>query len=372
MRKNTIIIIICIILVTVLVTWLNYDKILNYFTNKGWEIADCIGEIEESTHIDLCGTRSNFLVVESTAIIGYDENAKKSFEKSINLKTAINDTAGEYAIIAEKDANTIYVLYENEIAWTDQIKNGNILGVDINKNGYAAIIYSQSGYKSLVKVFSNLGAELFTSYFASSYALDVAISNDNKTLAIAEIFADGINAQSKIKLIDIKDATQNNMISHDLADGEIITDIEYTDENSLMILTDKSAKVFEKEIEEVVSFEKQNSKSATIKNNKNIVTINATKDGLFTEEINVAIYDLDARKQPKTYKLEEMPSKMIVKNNIIALDFGSEILFVNTSGNFVKRCRYTGQLRDMQLYGDGKIAVLVFRDSMKFVKLGGI
>ena len=53
-------------------------------------------------------------------------------------------------------------------------------------------MYSQAGYKSLIKVFSNTGKELFTNYLASTYAIDVAISNDNKTLAVAEIDANGI------------------------------------------------------------------------------------------------------------------------------------------------------------------------------------
>ena len=36
-----------------LLTYLNYDKILNYFTNKEWEIADSIGKINFESYLAL-------------------------------------------------------------------------------------------------------------------------------------------------------------------------------------------------------------------------------------------------------------------------------------------------------------------------------
>ena len=58
--------------------------------------------------------------------------------------------------------------------------------------------------------------------------------------------------------------------------------------------------------------------------------------------------------------------------NVIALDNGLEIIFINDSGNFLKKCEYKGQLKDLKLFNEGNRAVLIFRNVADFIKVGGI
>lgn len=119
----------------------------------------------------------------------------------------------------------------NEKVW-ENIIPGNIYSVYVNKNGYVAVTYKQSGYKSLVKIISPTGIELFTSYLASTYALDVAITNDNKTLAIAEVDTEGIHVTSAIKIIDINNLENSNVKRFALDENSIIVNIEYTEKTN--------------------------------------------------------------------------------------------------------------------------------------------
>ena len=57
---------------------------------------------------------------------------------------------------------------------------------------------------------------------------------------------------------------------------------------------------------------------------------------------------------------------------VIALDNGLEIIFINDSGNFLKKCEYKGQLKDLKLFNEGNRAVLIFRNVADFIKVGGI
>lgn len=356
-----------------LLTYLNYDKILNYFTNKEWQIADSVGKIELGDYIDTCGTSSNFFVVKSDAVEGYSETAKKSFEKSIDNKEIVVHTNADYCIIAEKGATNVTVFSGNEIVWNTTISNASIMGAGINKNGYSAIIYSQTGYKSLIKVFSNTGVELFTNYLASTYALDVAISNDNKYLAIAEIDTNGINVESQIKIINIEEASESNIKKYELDSDELITDIEYNESNDLVIMTDSNVKLLKDEsLKKVVDYAVDNVLFADISNRKNAIVVQNKKNGLFDENVQVCIYNFDLEKEPEIYELEDIPNGIKCMKNIIAIDTGAEIIFLNTSGNFVKKCEYKGQLKDLKLFNDGNTAVLIFRDEADFIKVGGI
>ena len=56
-------------------------------------------------------------------------------------------------------------------------------------------------------------------------------------------------------------------------------------------------------------------------------------------------------------------------NNIIALNLGDEVLFLNVNGKIVKRYELENQLSDVKLYNKGTLAALVFRDRIELVKL---
>ncbi|MBQ9314545.1 MAG: hypothetical protein IJ220_06090 [Clostridia bacterium] len=366
-------IIIIIFLIVSLLTFLNYDKIIDFFTNKQWEIADSIGKIEYENYVDAFNTNSDFFIINGTEIQGYSDTVKKVFEKSISFKDVLSKTAGDYAIIAEKNSTDVFVINKDEEVWNTSINNASILGVSINKNGYSAVIYSQAGYKSLIKVFSSAGEELFTNYLASTYAIDVAISNDNKTLAIAEIDTNGVSLTSRLKLIDVQSASENNVKKIDLDGDELISDIEFDENNHLIVLTDVNVIVLKNEnILELINFKDENIINANISNQKNLVAVKLNEESLFNVKCELCIYNFNDSKNVKTYMIEETPNRVVTCNDVIAVDTGSKIIFLNSSANFLKKCQYNGQLKNISLFDNGKTAVLLFRDTAEFIKVGGM
>jgi len=356
-----------------LLTYLNYEKILTFFTNRQWEIADSVGKIELENCLDTFGTNSAIFVVNGSGIQGYSNDAKKIFEKSIPYKDVVTSVAGDYTIVAEKNSTNVSVICKTEEIWSTSINNANILGVVINKNGYSAVIYSQAGYKSLIKIYSVKGEELITSYLASTYALDVAISNDNKTLAIAEIDTNGVSLESRIKLIDIQSASEDNVKRIDLDNNELISDIEYDNNNQLIVLTDTGTKILKNNmLHEWVNFGNENIIIADISNKKNLVAVKVSEEGLFSVKCKICIYQFGDTQNMKEYDIQETPSSIVTCEDTIAINTGNKIVFINTSGNFLKKSEYNGQLKDFNLFDNGKTAVLLFRDSAEFLKVGGI
>lgn len=362
-----------VLIIVSLLTYFNYDKIWSFFTNKEWQIADSIGKVELKNYLTTCGTDSTFFIIDNNSVTGYSENMKKVSEISLSSKDVITYSDGDYVIIGEKAGNFACLISSDELIWSSTINNASILGVYVNKNGYSAVIYSQSGYKSLIKVFSNAGKELFTSYLASTYAIDVAISNDNKMLAIGEVDTSGISINSRIKVTNMEGASENTVKKYDINSNEVITKIEFNNNNNLVIMTDLKVYILENEvISEILDFEKENIVMASIENKRNIVTVRNEKNGLFNQSVEVCIYNFDVLTEPKKYELSGLPNKLICTKNVIAIDSGVEIIFINASGNFMKKCEYKGQLKDLKLFSEGNRAVLLFRDVADFIKVGGI
>lgn len=187
------IVLIVIALLTVLFfavsVYTNKEKIFNYIDNREWTVAEAVGTIQLNNYFDITGTASNIMVIGNNYIKGYSNESKENFDESVSLKSAVSCSRGDFCIVGEKDGSKIYMINGNAKIWENTV-NGNILDVSVNKNGYSTVIYKQTGYKSVIKVMKPDGAEIFTNYLASTYAVDTEISNDNKSLAIAEIKTD--------------------------------------------------------------------------------------------------------------------------------------------------------------------------------------
>ncbi len=347
----------------------NYEGIVAYLTNKEWEITESIGKISLSNAYAVDGTDSNLVVVGGNYIKGYGDNLEENFDIGVSLKEAIIDSAGDFCIIGENGGTKAYMINDGEKVWENDIQ-GTILGVSINKNGYAAIIYKQTGYKSLVKVVSAEGKELFTNYLASTYIFDAEISNDNKFLALAEIDADGTKIQSNVKLIDISNVPNSDVNKIELEEGELIIDVEYNNDNDLNVYTDKGAKliVSSGEMDNIEIFGKD-VLMATIEGGNYLVTVEVMQDGLFNKTYLMNVYDCCANEVSKAeLVLNNLPTKITVNDKKIALLTEGELLVVNANAKIIKRCEIDGNAQSVVFFGNNLVGI-IFRDKVDVVKI---
>lgn len=358
-----------IAIISAIIFYYNSEKIISYFENKEWEIANSIGSVTLSNYIEMEGTLSNLIVVGSNYVRGYSNEAQKEFDIFLSFQETISDSEGDYCIIGEKNGTAVHMICGNQKIWDNSI-TGSIYDVYVNKNGYAAVIYKQSGYKSLVKVISPAGVELFTSYLASTYAIDVAITNDNKTLAIAEVDTDGIHVVSSIKMIDINNLDNQNVEKHDVAEGVLISDIEYNDKNDLLIMTDSTVEMIKNnEKTELLTYGYSNTINVSIENKKNALTIVKEDAGLFDVKYKLCIYSFEEELKKEEYELYDLPKQIKATNNIIALVMEDELLIINTNGKLVKKCNISRNIKSIVLYDNGNTIGLIFRDKIEFIKI---
>lgn len=368
-KKKITFICFAIIIISAVIFYYNSETIISYFENKEWENADAIGSTAIGNYIDFEGTMSNLIVIGSNYIKGYSKEAKEEFDMFVSFKEAVSSSAGDYCIIAEKSGTTAYMLSGNQKMWENSI-TGNIYDVYVNKNGYAVIIYKQSGYKSLAKVITPAGEELFTSYLASTYAIDVAITSDNKKLAIAEINTEGIHVESYIKIVDINNVNNTNVKKYDLLENELVSNIEYTDTNDLIVMTDKRViAITNNEIKEILTYSYDKTINVNIENKKNVITVEKEEEGLFDIKYRLGIYSYNDELEKKEYELYDLPEQIVVQNNFVAVVMHNELLIINTNGKLVKRCNISRNIKTVVLYNNANMAALIFRDKIEFLKL---
>ncbi len=365
MNKKIFYLILFVLLASVL-GYLNRENIAQYFANKEWEIVETTGSTTLDNYYLIDGTSSNLIVVGNNYIHGYSNDAKMNFDESVSLKNAITDSNGDYCIVGEKEGTKIYMLCANVKIWESEIQ-GTIHAVSVNKNGYAAVIYKQTGYKTLIKVLSSQGEEVFTSYLASTYAIDAEISNDNKELAIAEINAEGITAEAKLKIIDINNPEEKNIKVFSMDDESLITNIEYTNKNELFVQTDLNIKVLKDgELNVIGQDFNNNTYYASVENQNNAVVVSKVENGLFDTKYKVAI--INANGEESEYVAEKMPTLLKTQKNNIAIVIENKLLVINVHGKLVRRSELSGNIKDICFFGDGNSIAIIYRDKIEFIK----
>ena len=170
----------------------------------------------------------------------YGSTAKKEKSLQVEISNPIFASSNRYLAIAENKGKKIYCITDKDIAWEKSVE-GNISQVHISKNGYVALTLVDTSYKTVIAVYDEKGEPLFNKFLSTMRVSDVAISSDNKYLAITEIDASGINIKSQIEVFSVEkartDAQNSKVATYDFEDGELVTNIKYQDKEKLICMS---------------------------------------------------------------------------------------------------------------------------------------
>ncbi len=301
-------------------------------------------------------------------IYGNTGNEEKKLE--IQISNPIFNSENRYLAIAEKKGKKLYLITDKDISW-EAATEGNIAQIHVNKNGYVAVVITDTINKTVVVMYNPEGKEIFKTYLSSTRTADVAISNDDKYLAIAEVDTSGTIIQSNIKIISIEKASNDptNSIEHTYQ-GEpdkLITNIKYQDNNKLICMYTDSIHVIEKNEDSILA-NNENKKIIfqSIELTNHAINIEEKSTGLFTADSIVNIINVD-NKGIKEYTVDAVEKDIYTYGNMIALNLGTEIEFINTNGWLVKRYIANQEITDIVL--SESMAGIIYRDSIEIINL---
>ena len=328
-------------------------------------------EIEESDNSSIYAFNKYIGVLNKNNFNIYDSTGKEENKLTLEITKPIFNDDNRYLAVAEEKGQKLYLIEDKDIIWEKEVE-GNISQVVVNKNGYVAVSIVDTLHKTVIAMYDNKGDELFKIFLKSTRVASTSISEDNKYLAIAEIDTSGTMIQSNIKIFSIDDVKNNTENSAEKVyngeNNDLITNIKYQEKDKLLcmytdkitvIKTDETVDTLQEYGDKKVSFSSIDLSNAS-------VTIEEKSSGLFTADSIVNIINSD-NKSTSLYTAEAVTKEIYTKNNIISLNLGSEVEFINTSGWLLKR--YIAEQEVTNIVLSNSIAGIVYRDKIEIINL---
>ena len=309
-------------------------------------------------------------ILNDKTITLYNSYGEKITSIDININYALFDSSQKYLVVAEDKGHEICLLLDKTYLWGEKLE-GDILQVHVNKNGYVAVITTDATHKSILTFFDPEGKKLFTSYFATTRIVDASISNDNKYIAIGELDTSGTIIKSNVKVLSVKNAQENpeNTIeyTYEVDNGVLITNVRYQTKNQIACIFDNGLGVIkDNTYKEIIKIENDNITYIANDFNNNVAYVEEESTGLFKTQSNVHIINTSDF-QEKIYKMEYAAKDIYAKDNIIAINIGTEIFFLDTNGWLKKK--YTSNQEITNVKFSESIATIIFKDKVIIVDL---
>ena len=328
-------------------------------------------EIEDENNSNIYAFNKYIGILNKNNFKIYNNAGKEEKELTLEISKPIFNQSNRYLAVAEEKGQKVYLITDKGIAWEKSIE-GNISQVEVNKNGYVAITIVDTINKTVVAVYDNTGNWLFNNILSTTRVVSASLSNDNKYLALAEIDTSGTQIQSSIKVMSIEEGKNNpsNSIKkvYNSEKGDLITQIKYQEKDKLLCMyTDKIDVIKTDETTETISENKDKKVSFTsISLSNSAVMLEEKSSGLFTADSIVSIINPD-NKNISTYTTEAVTKEIYTYDNIIGLNLGAEVEFINTSGWLIKK--YTAEQEITNIVLSSSMAGIVYRDKIELINL---
>ena len=301
----------------------------------------------------------------------YGSTAKEEKSLQVEISNPIFASSNRYLAIAENKGKKVYCITDKEIAWEKTVE-GNISQIHVSKNGYVALTLVDTSYKTVIAVYDEKGEPLFNKFISTMRVSDIAISSDNKYLAITEIDASGINVKSQIEVFSVEkaktDAQNSKVATYEFENNELITNIKYQDKEKLICMSKDKIVEFalDGSKEELFNNESKKTTFQTIELANNVAEIEEKTSDLFSADSVVTIISTE-NKNTSTYTAKAVTKEIYTSDNIIALNLGTEIEFINTGGWLAKRYKATQEITNITL--SSNMAGIIYRDRIEIINL---
>lgn len=327
-------------------------------------------ELNESQSSNIYAFNKYIGVLNKNQFTIYNSTGNEEKKLEVQVSTPIFDSANRFLVLAEKKGKKLYLITDKDITWETEVE-GNISQVHVNKNGYVAVVITDTSYKTIITMYNPEGKEMFKTYLSSTRTADIAISNDNKYLAIAEVDTSGTIIQSNIKIISIEKASSDPTNSlENTYQGEsdkLITNIKYQDKDRLVCMYTDSIHIIENG-QDTILMDNKDKKIIfqSIELTNYAVEIEEKSSGLFTADSVVNMINTE-NKATKEYTADSIAKEIYTYGNVIALNLGTEIEFINTDGWLIKR--YLANQEITNIVVSDNIAGIIYRDRIEIINL---
>lgn len=346
--------------------WVDVHLLRKNLTEEDIEVINLNTDKNNQIHV-----YSKYIaILNDKAVTLYNVYGEKVTSFNVNINTAIFDSANKYLALAEEKGNEVCLLLDKTYLWSNNVE-GEILQVHVNQNGYVIVITTDVTHKSILTLYNPEGKKLFTSYFSSTRIVDATISKDNKYIAVGELDTSGAIIQSNVKILSVENAqkdTDNDIIyTYNADSGNLISNVEYQDKGQISCLYDNSISVINKNNnKELIKIDNEDITFIANDLSNYIAYVEEESTGLFKSASNIHIIN-SFDEQEIVYKIEDIAKEIYTNDNIIAINVGTELYFVNTKGWLIKK--YTANQEITNVMFSENIAAIIYKDKVIIIDL---
>ncbi len=362
-------------IVTLTILYRNNENVRNfldkYIFRKEVQSANLVKiDLETNKSAGVYAYEKYILVLEQNSLDFYNRFGNKNGKLDIQISTPLFASKGNYLCVAEKNGQKLYCIQNKNIVWQKDIE-GEIKGININKNGYVSVIVSGTSYKSIIEIYDNNGKELFKRGLSTTTVIDTDISADNKYLAIAETNFSGVLIQSTIEIVSMENAAKKPddaiVYKYDADSDNLVTNIEYQKDN-LVCMYDKYIDIIKnKNVTKVFDYTSEDVLFAGINLNSKIIKVLRKSKGFLGKEFQMKIIDTNNPSNEIVYEIEQNPKGIYVSDNIICINLGTEVLFVNSTGWLMKRYKSSQEVQNIVF--NSNIAGIISKNRIELISL---
>lgn len=300
----------------------------------------------------------------------YNKIGNQVHKIDLDINKAVFTSAGRYMVVCEENGQKFYLICDKDKIFENSVE-GNISYVNVSKSGYVSVVTSDASYKSVVIVYDKNGKEIFKTNLVTSRVVDVAVSEDSKYLAIAEVDLSGIIIESKIQIISIELAQTNPeeaiIYKYDAQTDKLIINIEYQEQNKLICMYNDSIDILQDNVNNsLVELEDQKLLSITIGLDNRIALVEEVSTGDYTSDTRVRIIN-PATSKEREYILKDVAKSINNSENKIAINFGTELHIISRNGILIKKYISEQEINDIVMT-DTLIGV-VYRDKIQIINI---
>ena len=329
-------------------------------------------ELDYDSNINVIAYNKYICILAENKLMEYNSSGKLEHEINLEINNPVYSVNNKYLAISELNSSRLNLISDSKIFWTKNV-DGNISKINVNEKGYVSVILTGTAYKSVIVVFDENGNELFKSYLANTIAVDTSISNDNKYLAYAEVNTTGTTIKSNIKVLSI-DRAQNDLeapvlYTYSADSNKLIVNIEYHKNGQLTCMYDTEISSIKDENNTVLMDLTEKGKNINFCNinlDNNVYRAVEENDGIFNTNTIIEIRE-SGNDKTTVYTVEGVAKDINSFNNVIAVNLGQEIEFINTRGMLLKRYSSVQEVQNVVI-GNG-IAGIIYKDQVEIINL---
>ncbi len=299
----------------------------------------------------------------------YNQSGESITDISVDINTALFSSNDKYLAIAEKNGQEVCVITDKSYSWRQKV-DGEILQVYVNKNGYVALVTTDTTYKSIITVYDTTGKQIMRNFLSTTRVIDVSISNDNKYVAFAEMDTSGTLIKSSVKIISIEKAQEKSeeaiIYSKEAETSQMIIKVQYQDKDDLICVYDDLVELIKDNKESQILKKDDQTTFISGKLNNSVAYIKEEQKGIFDSSSILNIVNT-SNNQTYTYNFDEIAKEMYTYGDVIGINIGTEMYFVRTNGLLLKKYISNQEITNVMMANN--LAIVIYKDRIEIIDL---